>query len=71
MNPIEEISKEQKRLCQVSVAHVYNSDYLGGGNWEDQVQGQPGQIVGENLISKITKAKWTRGMAQAVRVPGL
>jgi hypothetical protein len=30
------------------------------------VQGQPNQIVCETPISKITIAKWTGGMAQAV-----
>jgi hypothetical protein len=30
------------------------------------VQGQPQQIVPETLSPKITKAKWTGGMAQMV-----
>jgi hypothetical protein len=30
------------------------------------VQGQPRQIAGETPISKITRAKWTGGVAQAV-----
>jgi hypothetical protein len=39
--------------------------------WEPEirgikVQGQPGQIVDKTPISKITKAKWTGGVAQAV-----
>jgi hypothetical protein len=45
-------------------------------SWETKigrimVQGQPGQIVHESCISrKITRAKWTRGMAQ-VATPAL
>jgi hypothetical protein len=31
------------------------------------VQGQPRQIVLKNLTSKITRAKWTKGVAQAVQ----
>jgi hypothetical protein len=39
--------------------------------WEAEIKrikfrGQPVQIVGETQISKITRAKWTGGMAQAV-----
>jgi hypothetical protein len=30
------------------------------------VQGQPGQILQETPISKITRAKWTGGVAQVV-----
>jgi hypothetical protein len=30
------------------------------------IQGQPGQMVCETLISKIIKAKWTGGVAQGV-----
>jgi hypothetical protein len=32
------------------------------------VQGQPRQIVPKTLTSKITKAKWTGGMAQTVEL---
>jgi hypothetical protein len=35
------------------------------------VQGQPEQTVHETTISKITKAKWTGGMAPSGRVPAL
>jgi hypothetical protein len=35
--------------------------------WRIMVRGQPGQIVCETLISIITRAKWTRGVAQAVK----
>jgi hypothetical protein len=31
------------------------------------VQGQPRQIVHETLISKISRAKWTGGVAQVIR----
>jgi hypothetical protein len=40
-------------------------------NWETEigkimVQGQPGQTVCENPISKIKRARWTGGVAQEV-----
>jgi hypothetical protein len=42
--------------------------------WEAKIkritaQGQPGQIVYKNSISKVTRAKWTGSVAQAVGVP--
>jgi hypothetical protein len=43
-------------------------------SWEAEmerikVQGQPGQIVHENLISKIARAKWTGCVALQARSP--
>jgi hypothetical protein len=35
--------------------------------WRIIVQGQPRQIVHETPISKITRAKWTGGVTQAVQ----
>jgi hypothetical protein len=37
--------------------------------WRTMVLGQPGQIVCETPISKITRANWTGGVAQAVEHP--
>jgi hypothetical protein len=48
------------------VAYACNPSYLGGWNQEDQDGGQPGQIIERFSMSKITRAKWTGGMAQAV-----
>jgi hypothetical protein len=50
------------------VTHACNPNYL---DWEAEigrtaVLRQPGQVVQETLISKITKTKWTRGMTQTV-----
>jgi hypothetical protein len=36
-----------------------------------KVPGQPRQIVQETPVSKITKAKWTGGVSQAVHSPEL
>jgi hypothetical protein len=48
------------------MAHAYNPNYLGGSDWA--VQGQPRQIVQETLPSpKLTRTKWTGGMAQVVQ----
>jgi hypothetical protein len=36
-----------------------------------EVQGQPRQIIHKPPISKVTRAKWAGGVAQALEVPAL
>jgi hypothetical protein len=48
------------------MAHTYNPSYGESEIRRVTVVGHPGQIVLETLISKITKAKWTGGVAQEV-----
>jgi hypothetical protein len=54
-------------LYQALVAHTCNSSCLGGCNREDHGSSQPGQIVHVTPIFKITRAKWTGGVAQVVQ----
>jgi hypothetical protein len=51
---------------QTPVAHASNPSYLRGWDQRIEVWGQWGQIVLKTLISKITKAKWTGSVVQAV-----
>jgi hypothetical protein len=51
---------------QALVAHACNPSYLGGWDWENW-DSRPVQVDSSwNPISKITKAKSTRGVAQVV-----
>jgi hypothetical protein len=50
----------------VVVAHAYNPSYLGGWDQEDYGS-RPAQVnSSQDPIFKITRVKWTAGMAQAV-----
>jgi hypothetical protein len=48
------------------VTYACNPSYVGGWIRRITVQGQPGKIVQKYPLSKITRAKWTGGVAQAV-----
>jgi hypothetical protein len=51
---------------QALVAHICNPSYLGGWNWEN-CSLRPAQAnSSQDPISKITRAKWTGDVAQAV-----
>jgi hypothetical protein len=52
-------------VSQVPVAHVYNPSYLGGWEGKDQFEASLANSS-QHSISKITRAKWARGVAQAV-----
>jgi hypothetical protein len=66
--------EKESTLCTISpekwvggwvlVAHAYNLNNLRGWDWENCTLRHPGQIVRETSISKITRAKWTGGVAQ-------
>jgi hypothetical protein len=47
------------------VAHACNPSYLGGWGWEDWDLRPAGANSLQDLISKITRTKWTGGVAQA------
>jgi hypothetical protein len=49
---------------QTMVAYACNPSYLGGSDWEDHGLRQ---IVSETPISRTTRAKWTRGVAQVLQ----
>jgi hypothetical protein len=51
---------------QPSWAHTCNPSYLGGWDWEDRHSRPTQANICETPISKITRAKWTGGVAQAV-----
>jgi hypothetical protein len=60
-------------LCQVyavfswaPVAHTCNPSFLGGWDWEDHGSRTAQANSSQDPISKITIAKWTVGVAQAV-----
>jgi hypothetical protein len=53
------------------VARVCNPSYLEAEIGRIMVQAQPRQIVLKTPISKITRAKWTGGVAQAVELEAL
>jgi hypothetical protein len=57
-----------KKLCYCSapVAHGCNPSYLGGRDWKDGVSRPSQANTSLYPISKITRAKWTGGMAQVV-----
>jgi hypothetical protein len=62
-------SKKKKKKTQESWALVAHTVILATRDAEIgrlKVQGPPRQIVPESPISKITKAKWTGGVAQTV-----
>jgi hypothetical protein len=46
--------------------HTCNPSCLGGWDGRIEVGGETRQVVHETPISKITRAKWTEGVAQAV-----
>jgi hypothetical protein len=52
---------------QVPVTDAYNPIYLGAEIGRIETRSQPRQIVHETSISKITTAKWTGGVTQAVK----
>jgi hypothetical protein len=48
------------------VTHACNSSYLGDRDWEDHDLRPAWAYNSQDSISKITRAKWTGGVAQAV-----
>jgi hypothetical protein len=57
--------REKLRMDDLWLTHVTLA------TWKAEIgrimaRGQPGQMPGETPISKITRAKWTEGVAQAV-----
>jgi hypothetical protein len=61
-----ELKINKWKNVQVPVAHVYNLSYLGVWNLEDHNLRPAGEDSSEDPICKITIAKWTRGVTQAV-----
>jgi hypothetical protein len=66
-NKFQNVSvKKKKKNCQVPVVPAYNPSYLGGlrlrGSWFQLAWADSLQ----DPISKITRAKWTGGVAQVV-----
>jgi hypothetical protein len=62
-----EVNTAIKKITgQVLVAHTCNSSYSRG---KDEVQSQPGQIVGETLSQKYLTQKRAGGVAQVVEYP--
>jgi hypothetical protein len=62
-NKWEKILKIIRRMSQATVAHACNPSYLVGWDWEDYGL-RP--VLANSLwdpISKITRAKWTGGVA--------
>jgi hypothetical protein len=55
------------RLSRAPVAHACNPSYLGSWDWEAQVSSPAWANISQDSISKIIRAKWTGGMAQAVK----
>jgi hypothetical protein len=51
---------------QVPVAHICNPSYLGVWDWEDCTLRLAWTYSSRDSISKITRAKWTGGVTQAV-----
>jgi hypothetical protein len=51
---------------QVPVAHAYNASYLGDFDQEDYRWRLAKENSSHDPISKITRAKWTGGVAQEV-----
>jgi hypothetical protein len=49
----------QKKKSQVPVDYICNPSYLE----ESRFKASPGKIIFQSPISKITTAKWTRGVA--------
>jgi hypothetical protein len=65
VNPcISDIQTELKSNCQVLVTHVCNVSYLGRWDWEDSGSRPAWQNSLWDLISKISRAKWTGSVAQ-------
>jgi hypothetical protein len=59
-------SKKKKERLPRGVVHACNPSYLGGWHWEN-CGSRPAQANSSwDPISKITRAKWTGGVAQAV-----
>jgi hypothetical protein len=50
----------------VPAAHAYNPNLLGDWKQEDHSSRPAWQIAFEAPLSKITRAKWTGGMAQVI-----
>jgi hypothetical protein len=49
-------------MCWAPVAHTCNPNYLGGWNWEDHGSRPAWAKSLQDFISKITRAKWDRGI---------
>jgi hypothetical protein len=52
-------------VSQVLVAHTCNPSHLGECNPEDRGSRPAQANISQDPISKVTRAKWTGGMAQA------
>jgi hypothetical protein len=48
------------------VAHAFNPDYLGGGDWEDQSSRPAWVNSSQDFISKINKMDWRCGWSSRV-----
>jgi hypothetical protein len=53
-------------LSWVPVAHTYTASYFGGWDWEDHSSRPTLANSWGDPISKITRAKWTGGVAKAL-----
>jgi hypothetical protein len=51
---------------QAPVAHSYNPSFLGGWDWEDHSSRPTQENSLRDTISKMARAKWTRGVTEAV-----
>jgi hypothetical protein len=67
--PICSVKYYIKNHCMWAlVAHTCNPSYWEAEIRRLMVQGQPCKYFGRPPISKITRAKWTGGVAQAVEL---
>jgi hypothetical protein len=60
-------SLKNKKIGRASVAHPCNLSYLGGWAWEDWGWKPALATSVRDPVSKITRAKWTGGVAQAIQ----
>jgi hypothetical protein len=58
------VSNRYKKTSQALVAYTCNPVYLGGWDWEDQDLRPGWANRSQDPISKMTRAKWTGGVAQ-------
>jgi hypothetical protein len=60
-------SSLKSKPSQALVAHAYNPSYLGGWDWEDCGLRPLKENSSQDPVSKVTRVKWTGGMAQGVQ----
>jgi hypothetical protein len=61
------MNQKKETLSQVTVTHSYHPSYLGMLTWGgSRFKISPGKQFERPPISKITRAKWTGGVAQTV-----